>query len=66
MLETNEQRHLLNRVVQLFDGIDGGMTGPEGNYRQRLYRLRMMLRDLPGGSGDETEDHPDIMQTDLH
>ncbi len=55
MLETNEQRHLLNRVVQLFDGIDGGMTGPEGNYRQRLYRLRMLLRALPGVGADDAE-----------
>lgn len=55
MLETNEQRHLLNRVVQLFEGIDGGMTGPEGNYRQRLYRFRLLLRALPIESDDEEE-----------
>ena len=44
MLETNEQRHLLNRIVQMFDGTDPSMHGPEGNYRQRLYRLRMLVR----------------------
>lgn len=53
MLETNGQRHLLNRTVQLFEGIDSGMSGPEGNYRQRLYRLRMLLRTLPGESDDD-------------
>ena len=42
LLDKNEQRFLLNRIVQLFDGVDGTMQGPEGNYRQRLYRLRML------------------------
>ena len=59
MLETNEQRHVLNRVVQLFDGIEDGASGPEGNYRQRLYRLRMLMRALPGASGSDDEDDAD-------
>ena len=56
MLETNEQRHLLNRAVQVFDGIEGGMAGFEGNYRQRLYRLRMLLRAVPGEADNSAEE----------
>ena len=54
MLETNEQRHLLNRIMQLFDGVDCSMHGAEGNYRQRLYRLRMLQRP---GVTDHCEDN---------
>ena len=43
LVDTAKQRHLLNRIAQLFDGVDCTMQGPEGNYRQRLYRLRMMM-----------------------
>lgn len=56
MIETNEQRHLLNRIVQLFDGVDCSMHGPEGNYRQRLYRLRMLLRPLDSKDDDALDD----------
>ena len=34
-------------VVKVFEGIDGGRGGPEGNYRQRLYRLKTAA---PGAS----------------
>ncbi|MDP9108779.1 MAG: hypothetical protein M3N23_06890, partial [Pseudomonadota bacterium] len=44
LLQSNEQRHLLNRVLRLFDDVDTGMEGPEGNYRQRMYRLRMLMK----------------------
>ena len=56
MIETNEQRHVLNRVVQLFDGVDCSMHGPEGNYRQRLYRLRMLLRPLDSNGVEAHDD----------
>lgn len=42
-VDTAQERQLLDRVRQLFDGIDCGPGGPEGNYRQRLYRLRSLL-----------------------
>ncbi|MBZ2206009.1 tetratricopeptide repeat protein [Massilia soli] len=40
MVETAAEREALDRLVRVFDGIDGGPGGPEGNYRQRLYRLK--------------------------
>ena len=40
MVETVAEREALDRIVAAFDGIDGGPGGPEGNYRQRLYRLK--------------------------
>ena len=40
MVETAREREALERIVKVFDGIDGGPGGPEGNYRQRLYRLK--------------------------
>jgi hypothetical protein len=43
MVETAQERQALDRVVHVFDNIDCGPTGPEGNYRQRLYRLRTLL-----------------------
>lgn len=42
MVQTTEQRRVLSRTVRMFEGIDCSIQGPEGNYRQRLYRLRMM------------------------
>jgi hypothetical protein len=43
MVESAQERQALDRIVQVFDNIDCGPTGPEGNYRQRLYRLRTLL-----------------------
>lgn len=40
MVDTAQERAALDRIVKAFDGIDGGPGGPEGNYRQRLYRLK--------------------------
>lgn len=45
LVHTNEQRHLLNRIVRQFEDIDCSVQGPEGNYRQRLYRLRMLMKE---------------------
>ena len=43
LVETAHERHALDRVARLFEGIDCGPSGPEGNYRQRLYRLRTLV-----------------------
>ncbi|MCG2585880.1 tetratricopeptide repeat protein [Massilia sp. TS11] len=43
MVETAAERQLLDRVARLFEGVDPGPCGPEGNYRQRLYRLKTWL-----------------------
>ncbi|MCC6070733.1 hypothetical protein ACFSQU_01375 [Massilia sp. GCM10020059] len=40
MVETAREREALDRIIKVFEGIDGGPGGPEGNYRQRLYRLK--------------------------
>ena len=45
MVETAAEREALDRLVKVFDGIDGGPGGPEGNYRQRLYRLKSVAPD---------------------
>ena len=43
LVDTAQERHALDRIARLFEGIDCGPSGPEGNYRQRLYRLRTLL-----------------------
>ena len=43
LVETPAERQVLDRITRLFEGIDVGPSGPEGNYRQRLYRLRTLL-----------------------
>lgn len=40
VLRTAKERHALDRIARLFDAIDCSLDGPEGNYRQRLYRLK--------------------------
>jgi hypothetical protein len=45
LLRTALQRQTLDRIVRLFDNVDCGPDGPEGNYRQRLYRLKTWLPD---------------------
>lgn len=53
MVESAHERETLDRIVRLFDQVDCGPTGPEGNYRQRLYRLRTLLNvALPGNDDD--------------
>lgn len=54
MVESAQQREALDRIVRLFEQVDCGPTGPEGNYRQRLYRLRTLLNvALPGNDNDD-------------
>ena len=41
---TGEQRRALERAARVFDIADTrGENGPEGNYRQRLYRFRSIF-----------------------
>lgn len=42
-VSTGEERQMLNRLGRVFEGIDCGLAGPEGNYRQRQYRLKSVL-----------------------
>jgi len=50
LLRTARERQALDRISRLFDAVDGGPDGPEGNYRQRLYRLKTWL---PAADGDD-------------
>jgi TPR repeat protein len=43
LLQTGEERQALDRLVRPFEYVDCGPEGPEGNYRQRLYRLRTLM-----------------------
>lgn len=52
LVETGEQRGALNRIGRLFEDVDCGPSGPEGNYRQRLYRLKAALPQADEVSGD--------------
>jgi len=54
LVDTGQERQVLDRVVQVFDNVDCGPGGPEGNYRQRLYRLRTLL---PEGGTDNDADY---------
>ena len=46
-VETMEEREAIDRAKFLFQGIDCGTGGPEGNYRKRLYQLEKLLRAPP-------------------
>ncbi|WP_370663931.1 tetratricopeptide repeat protein [Massilia forsythiae] len=52
LVETAQERQLLDRAAELFDSVDCGPGGSEGNYRQRLYRLRTLLPEAEGAGGD--------------
>ncbi|WP_371868187.1 tetratricopeptide repeat protein [Pseudoduganella rivuli] len=40
LVRTAQQRQALDRIARLFEAVDCSVDGPEGNYRQRLYRLK--------------------------
>lgn len=42
-IASDQERRVLDEVVALFGATDCGPGGPEGNYRQRLYRLKTVL-----------------------
>jgi len=59
MVAPGPERQALDRIVRLFEPVDCGPAGPEGNYRQRLYRLRTLLNiaqpDSDDGAGANAE-----------
>lgn len=58
LVDTAQQRQALDRIVKLFSAVDCSPAGPEGNYRQRLYRLRTLLGAAAAGAdkkGDEDD-----------
>lgn len=50
-VHTGEERRALDRIARLFEDVDCGPSGPEGNYRQRLYRLKRVLGAECAGTG---------------
>ncbi|MGO4381749.1 tetratricopeptide repeat protein [Pseudoduganella sp. RAF19] len=40
LVRSAQQRQALDRIVRLFEQVDCSPAGPEGNYRQRLYRFK--------------------------
>ncbi len=52
LIQTGRERQTLSRIARLFEKVDCGPTGPEGNYRQRQYRLKTLL---PAGIMEETD-----------
>lgn len=49
LVRTAQQRQALDRITRLFEPVDCSMDGPEGNYRQRLYRLKTLQTAEDGG-----------------
>jgi len=58
LVETGDERQVLNRIGRLFEDVDCSLNGPEGNYRQRLYRLKTALPQ----AGDEREEEDDLAE----
>ena len=46
LIRSAQERQVLDQVLRLFERVDCGVDGPEGNYRQRLYRLKCYLAEL--------------------
>ncbi|HEU4852405.1 MAG TPA: SEL1-like repeat protein [Telluria sp.] len=62
LVQTERQRTVLANAQRLFDGIDSTNTGPEGNYRQRLYRLKTWLAAQPAPAPSRIPIHDDARQ----
>ncbi|PUA18199.1 tetratricopeptide repeat protein [Glaciimonas sp. PCH181] len=62
LIETGDERQALNRLARLFEDVDCGPHGPEGNYRQRLYRFKTALpaAALTDVGTDEDEDAAEL------
>ena len=51
LVRNARQRQALDRAVRVFEPFDAGLTGPEGNYRRRLYRLKTSLAQVRCADG---------------
>ena len=58
LIETGDERQVLNRIGRLFEDVDCSLSGPEGNYRQRMYRLKTALPQV----ADEREEEGDLAE----
>lgn len=52
LVQTPEERRVLDDTIRLFEGFDCSANGPEGHYRQRLYRLKRLVPDWNALSAD--------------
>ena len=52
---TAHERQVLDRIGKLFEDVDCGPNGPEGNYRQRLYRLKTLVPETATAEEHEVE-----------
>ena len=53
-----QERRALDEIVQQFGSADCGPGGAEGNYRQRLYRLKTVLPGLGESEVEEADPEP--------
>ncbi|MDY7576926.1 tetratricopeptide repeat protein [Herbaspirillum sp. RTI4] len=60
LIDTGDERQALNRIGRLFEDVDCGTEGPEGNYRQRLYRLKIALPQLDVADSAEIDGSADL------
>lgn len=58
LIQTPEKRRALDNTIRLLDGIDCSAHGPEGNYRQRLYRLKRFVSDWNALTADDAGEPP--------
>lgn len=54
LIQTGKERQTLSRIGRLFEKVDCGPNGPEGNYRQRQYRLKTLLPTAISDNPEET------------
>ncbi|MGB9990146.1 tetratricopeptide repeat protein [Massilia sp. SM-13] len=50
LVRNAQQRQALDRIARLFEQVDCSLAGPEGNYRQRLYRFKTWLLSTARGT----------------
>ena len=55
LIQTGQERQVLSRIGRLFEKVDCGLNGPEGNYRQRQYRLKTILPPAYQEMSDDEE-----------
>lgn len=56
LVHSAEERRALDDMKQFLNGMDCSPDGPEGNYRQRLYRLKKLVPDLAAPMKSEADD----------
>jgi TPR repeat protein len=48
LVRSAQQRQALDRIIRQFEQVDCSLAGPEGNYRQRLYRFKTWVMSVAG------------------